>query len=76
MVLYGGAQQKKKKTLRNKIVRLQKRALRLIFFRDCKSHAIHFFISSSLLPLDLLHFIKSVAILMHDVSNNISPPQI
>ena len=73
MVLYGGAEQKK--ILRNKIVRLQKRALRLIFFRDCKSHAIPFFISSSLLPLDLLHF-KSVAMLMHDVSNNISPPQI
>ena len=44
----------KKETLRNKIVRLQKGALRLLFFRDCESHAIPFFISSSLLLLDLL----------------------
>ena len=44
-------------------------------FCDYKTHAIPLFISSSLLPLDLLYF-KSVAILMHDVSNNISPPQI
>jgi len=40
-----------------------------------KSHAIPVFISSSLLPLDLLYF-KSVAILMHDVSNNTLSPQI
>ena len=63
------------KTHRNIILRLQKRALRLMFFCDYKTHAIPLFISSSLLPLDLLYF-KSVAILMHDVSNNISPPQI
>ena len=63
------------KTHRNVILRLQKRALRLMFFCDYKTHAIPLFISSSLLPLDLLYF-KSVAILMHDVSNNISPPQI
>ena len=44
-------------------------------FCDYKTHAIPCFISSSLLPLDLLYF-KSVAILMHDVSNNKSPPQI
>jgi len=65
------------KTHRNKIPCLhdQKRALRLMFFCDYKTHAIPLFISSSLLPLDLLYF-KSVAILMHDVSNNTSPPQI
>ena len=44
-------------------------------FCDYKTHAVPFFISSSLLPLDLLYF-KSVAILMHDISNNTSPPQI
>ena len=37
--------------------------------------SVPFFISSSLLPLDLLYF-KSVAVLMYDVSNNTSPPQI
>ena len=47
----------------------------LCFFCDYKTHAVPFFISSSLLPLDLLYF-KSVAILVHDVSNNTSPPQI
>ena len=60
---------------RNKILCLQKRALRLIFFGDYKAHAVPFFISSSLLPLDLLYF-KSVAVFMYDVSNNTSPPQI
>ena len=63
------------KIYRTKILRLQKRALCLMFFGDYKSHAIPFFISSNLLPLDLLYF-KSVAILMHDVFNNLSPPQI
>ena len=60
---------------RNKILSLQKRALRLMFFGDYKAQAVPFFISSSLLPLDLLYF-KSVAVLMYDVSNNTSPPQI
>ena len=63
------------KIYRTKILCLQKRALRLMFFGDYKSHAIPFFISSNLLPLDLLYF-KSVATLMHDVFNNLSPPQI
>ena len=38
-------------------------------FCDDKTHAVPYFISSSLLPLDLVYF-TSVAILMHDVSNN------
>ena len=63
------------KTYRTKILRLQKRALPLMFFGDHKSHAVPFFISSNLLPLDLLYF-KSVAILMYDVFNNLSPPQV
>ena len=46
-----------------------------MFFGDYRAHAVPFFISSSLLPLDLLYF-KSVAVLMYDVSNNTSPPQI
>ena len=48
---------------RNKILCLQKRALRLMFFGDYRAHAVPFFISSSLLPLDLLYF-KSVAVLI------------
>jgi len=54
---------------------LQKCALRLMFFCDYTSHAIPLFISSSLLPLDLIYF-KSVVILMYDVSTNTLPPQI
>ena len=53
------------KTYKNKILILQKRALRLMFFGDYNSHAVPYFVSSSFLPLDLLYF-KSVAILMHD----------
>ena len=63
------------KTHRNIFLRLQKRALCVMFFCDYKTHAVPLFISSSLLPLDLLYF-KSVAILMHDVSKNILPQQI
>ena len=63
------------KIYRTKILRLQKLALRLMFFGDYKSHAIPFLTSSNLLPLDLLYF-KSVAIPMHDVFNNLLPPQI
>ena len=50
-------------------------SLRLMYFADYKSHAIPFFISSRLLPLDMLYF-KSVAVMMHDVSNNLTPPYI
>ena len=63
------------KVHRTKLLTLQKRALRLMYFADYKSHAIPFFISSRLLPLDMLYF-KSVAVIMHDVSNNLTPPNI
>ena len=63
------------KIYRDKILILQKRALRLMYFGDYRSHAIPFFVSSRFLPLDMLYF-KSVAILMHDITNNLSPPNI
>ena len=63
------------KVHRTKLLTLQKRALRLMYFADYKSHAIPFFISSRRLPLDMLYFI-SVAVMMHDVSNNLTPPNI
>ena len=44
------------KTYKNKILILQKRALRLMFFGDYNSHAVPYFVSSSFLPLDLLYF--------------------
>ena len=60
---------------RTKLLTLQKRALRLMYVAANKSHAIPFFISSRLLPLDMLYF-KSVAMMMHDVSNNLTLPNI
>ena len=62
------------KTHRNKIL-LEKRVLRLMYFGDYKSHAVPYFLSSRFLPLDFLYF-KSVAVLMHDISNNLLPPNI
>ena len=63
------------KTHRNRLFHLQKRALRLMFFDEFIAHAIPFFVSSNLLPLDFLYF-KSTAALMHDVFNNLTPPHI
>ena len=56
----------------DKILKLQKRVLRLIYFGDYTSHAIPFFSSSNILPVEMLYF-KSVSILMHDVHNNLAP---
>ena len=63
------------KTHRNRILLLQKRALRLMFFGEFNAHAVPFFVSSNLLPLDFLYF-KSTAVLMHDVFNNLTPSHI
>ena len=57
------------------ILTLRKRALCLMYFADYKSHAIPFFTFSRLLPLDMLYF-KSVAMIMHYVSNNLTPRNI
>ena len=61
------------KTHRNRLLLLQKRALRLMFFGQFNAQA--FFVSSNLLPLDFLYF-KSTAALIHDVFNNLTPPHI
>ena len=39
------------------------------------SHAVPYFVSSSFLSLDLLYF-KSVAIVMHDISNSLTPTNV
>ena len=46
-----------------------------MFFGDYNSHAVPYFVSSSFLPLDLLYF-NSVVILMHDISNRLTPSNI
>ena len=60
---------------KTKILTFQKRAPPLIYFGDCKSVAIPFFISSRLLPLDALYF-KAVAVMMHVASKNSTVPNI
>ena len=59
----------------NKILILQKRALRLMYFSDRRAHAIPLFVRSSVLPLNMLYF-KYSAILMHDITNNRAPSKI
>ncbi len=59
----------------NKILILQKRALRLIYFKKYKEHAIPLFIESKILPINML-YIKTVCNLMYDVSNGSCPSSI
>ena len=49
--------------------------LALMFFGDLNSHAVPYFVSFNFLPLDLLYF-KSVVIVMHDISNSLTPTNI
>ena len=54
---------------------LQKRALRLIYFTPYRSHAIPLFLSSNTLPIDMF-YLRLIATLMRDVSNNLAPTAI
>ena len=63
------------KTYLNKILLLQKRVLRLMFFADRRDHAIPFFITANILPLSFLYH-HSLAVLMHDVNAQKVPPNI
>lgn len=71
IVVWGYAAQ----THLDKLLKLQKRALRLIYFGQYLSHTIPFFCLSNILPINMLCF-KATSILMHDVSNNITPQNI
>ena len=55
-----------------KILILQKRALRLFYFRNNREHAIPLYVYSNILPVDMLYF-KSIASLMHDINNQSAP---
>ena len=59
----------------NKLLLLQKRALRLMYFLNPRTHAIPFFISSKILPIHQLYF-EAVLHSMYDVSNNSAPKDI
>ena len=60
------------KTHINKILLLQKRALRIINFSDRRDHAIPLFIDANVLPLNFLYY-QTISNLMHDVHNNMVP---
>ena len=56
----------------NKLLVLQKRALRLTHFADRRQHAVPLFVSSNFLPIQMIYF-KSTACLMHDINNKTAP---
>jgi len=60
------------KTNLNKILVLQKRVLRLMFFATNREHAIPLFLASNILPINMLYF-QTISVLMHDVNNNNAP---
>ena len=59
----------------DKLLKLQKRVLRLTYFTDYKAHAVPLFIHSNNLPVNMI-FIKSIMDIMHDVYNNVTPSKI
>ena len=54
-----------------KILILQKRVLRLMNFASFNSHAVPYFISSNILPVNMLYF-KLASLLMLDVYHNVT----
>ena len=60
------------KTYLNKILILQERALRLLYFANLHDHAIPLFLEANVLPITFLHY-ESVSALMHDINNNKAP---
>ena len=59
-------------TLQRKIVTLQKRALRLIYFSKSKEHAVPFFLKSNCLPLSSLFF-RDCGYLLYDINRQTAP---
>ena len=59
----------------NRILILQKRCLRFIFFSESRAHAIPLFLDASVLPVHFLYY-EAVCCLMHDVANQIAPSNI
>ena len=63
------------KTFLDRILVLQKRALRLIYFTETNDHAIPYFVNAKILPLQSLYY-ESVCSLMYDVNKNTAPDNI
>ena len=71
MVYLHGAIVQKKNRL-NRLLILQKRALRLIFFCRSREHAIPLFIKSNCLPISFLFF-QQLCYLMYDIHTQVAP---
>ena len=56
----------------DKLIKLQKRVLRLMYFKDNREHFILLFISSNTLPINLL-YIRESANLLYDISIEVAP---
>ena len=63
------------KTHIEKILILQKRAVRLIYFLPFRTHAIPYFAQSNILPITMLYF-KLASVLMLDITTNSTPQNI
>lgn len=63
------------KSHHEKLLKLQKRALRFIYFSDFKQHAVPLFIEAGVLPSKFFFF-KITANLMYDVRHKIAPSRI
>ena len=59
----------------NKLLLLQKRAIRFMNFSKPRTHAVPLFISSKILPINMLYF-ETMSTLMYDISNNSVPQNI
>ena len=59
----------------NKILVLQKRALRFIFFTNKREHVVPLFVQTNILPLDFLYY-QSLYCLMQDIFNQKAPSNI
>ena len=59
-------------TYLNKILILQKRALRLLYFADWHDHVILLFLEANVLPITFLYY-ESVSTLMYDINNDKAP---
>ena len=63
------------KSYLDKLLKLQKRAVRFIYFSDHNENAIPLFVDAHILPLKFVHY-KSIANLMLDVRKRTAPSNI
>ena len=63
------------KTYLNKILILQKRALRLLYFADLHDHAIPLFLEANVLPITFLYY-ESLSTLIDYINNDKAPANV